>query len=406
MHVLIVGGGLGGLSLAQSLRKQGISFEIFERDADENARFQGWAIALHSIIDRLSSSVPSDLPDLRESTNHLSPLKLPPQIAMYLPGRTDRVGFEDSPQFPIIRAERGRLRKWLATNIPVRWGCQVTRIEHDEHGVSVHLADGSIAKGDFLVGADGINSVVREHLLQQPSKDLLRVVPLATVVGELTLSGEAFKRQLSLGHSGYMCIRPDLGFIAFVGLHYTLPDGLSGRYYWNFMQTSDVSDPNHWLQTASPQEKRDRVLNAIGGMPAELREIFEQTPVEGIRPESHVWRDIELDSLPAGRIILVGDAAHAMTPFRGEGGYHTLIDTLLLGNIFRDMNTGAKFEDPAAVGEIIASYNKEMLQRGRKAVQDSRNVHGNAGRVGPDGKPLVVEMVPLSDLEIKLGIDG
>lgn len=48
MHVLIVGGGLGGLALAQCLRKQGISFEIFERDADEHARFQGWAIALHS----------------------------------------------------------------------------------------------------------------------------------------------------------------------------------------------------------------------------------------------------------------------------------------------------------------------------------------------------------------------
>lgn len=48
MHVLIVGGGLGGLALAQCLRKQGISYEIFERDADENARFQGWAIALHS----------------------------------------------------------------------------------------------------------------------------------------------------------------------------------------------------------------------------------------------------------------------------------------------------------------------------------------------------------------------
>lgn len=70
------------------------------------------------------------------------------------------------------------------------------------------------------------------------------------------------------------------------------------------------------------------------------------------------------------------------------------------------MNTGAKFKDPAAVREIIACYNQEMLHRGRKAVQDSRNLHGNAGRVGPDGKPLVVEMVPLSDLEIKLGIDG
>ena len=48
MHILIVGAGIGGLTLAQSLRKQGISFEIFERDVDENARFQGWAIALHT----------------------------------------------------------------------------------------------------------------------------------------------------------------------------------------------------------------------------------------------------------------------------------------------------------------------------------------------------------------------
>lgn len=48
MHVLIAGGGLGGLSLAQTLRKQGISFEIFERDADKDARFQGWAIMMHT----------------------------------------------------------------------------------------------------------------------------------------------------------------------------------------------------------------------------------------------------------------------------------------------------------------------------------------------------------------------
>ncbi|EAT81400.1 hypothetical protein SNOG_10901 [Parastagonospora nodorum SN15] len=48
MHVLIVGAGLGGLSLAQNLRKRGISFEIFERESEANARWQGWAITLHS----------------------------------------------------------------------------------------------------------------------------------------------------------------------------------------------------------------------------------------------------------------------------------------------------------------------------------------------------------------------
>lgn len=62
---------------------------------------------------------------------------------------------------PIIRAERRRLRDWLATNIPVQWGKPVTRIEQDNDGVSVHFNDGASAKGDFLVGADGINSVGR-----------------------------------------------------------------------------------------------------------------------------------------------------------------------------------------------------------------------------------------------------
>lgn len=47
LHVLIIGAGLGGLTLAQGLRKQGISFELFERDASAEARGQGYAVGLH-----------------------------------------------------------------------------------------------------------------------------------------------------------------------------------------------------------------------------------------------------------------------------------------------------------------------------------------------------------------------
>lgn len=70
---------------------------------------------------------------------------------------------QDSPKFPFIRAERRRLRDWLSTNIPVQWGKRVQLIEDDDHGVTVHFEDGGSAKGDILVGADGINSVGRSN---------------------------------------------------------------------------------------------------------------------------------------------------------------------------------------------------------------------------------------------------
>lgn len=249
-------------------------------------------------------------------------------------------------------------------------------------------------------------TLVREQLLNRPAADLLNVVPLATVVGQLELSGEAFKRQLALGHSGSMMIRPDLGFIGFSGLHYVHPDGLSARYYWNFMKTDhDMANPDHWLKKASQQEKLDHVLQSIKGLSPKFREIFEMTSAEDIKEETHVWRDLELENLglPAGRVVLMGDAAHAMTPFRGEGGYHTLVDTLVLSKILIELDSAGKYKDIGAVKQAIGGYNSSMLKRGCQAVRDSRNLHADAQRFGPDGEPLVLKIVPLPDMEIVLG---
>ncbi|KAK8059066.1 monooxygenase [Apiospora saccharicola] len=361
MHVLIVGGSVGGLSLAQCLRKLGVSFEIFERDESPDSRFQGWAIGIHTIVDELQAAFPDDLPNLKDATDHLQPHELPAQMAVYLPGRDGRIGVESTPEAPIVRAERYRLRQWLSTNLPIQWGKRVQRIEHDDQGAAVFFEDGTSAKGDILVGADGINSMASE---------LLNVVPLAAVVGEVTLKGEQFKRQLELGHSAYVYMNPAQGFAHFNGLHYALPDGVSGRHYWMFMQPDpNVAAPDHWLRSASQQEKLDHVLKLSASMPAALRELFELTPVSGIKTEPHIWRDLELESLPAGRVVLLGDSAHAMTPFRGEGAYHAFIDSLKLSKLLS--KTDGK--DMGAVKAAVAEYNAEMLDRGVRAVQVSRN---------------------------------
>ncbi|KAL4976937.1 FAD/NAD(P)-binding domain-containing protein [Aspergillus desertorum] len=391
MHVLIVGGALGGLSLAQCLRKQGISFEIFERDENADSRFQGWAIAIHSIIDQITASFPSDMPDLKEATNHLAPLRLPAQIGLYYPGREGRLGVQDSPELPIIRAERRRLRDWLSTNLPIQWGRRVAKIQHNDEEVTVFFDDGTTATGNILVGADGIKSIVREHLIQRSSDELLKLVPLAAI------------RQLSLGHSAYIFVSPDLGFWNFGGLHHAYPDGMSGRHYWMYMEPdANVAEPTHWLQTASQAEKREYVLQKVSKLPSKFREIFESTPVNGIKQLPHIWRDLELESLPASRVILMGDAAHAMTPFRGEGGYHTFIDALKLSQMLAKVDVS----DIGAVKSAVAEYNAEMLERGVEAVRNSRNEQGS--RKTQDRKSKVVsamqEARPLPEAEITLGI--
>ena len=81
---------------------------------------------------------------------------------------------QDTPDSPIVRAERHHLRNWLAFNLPVQWDKRVMRVEHDDEGVSVYFKDGSSAKGDILIGADGINSMSRSSILDIRSVFWLR----------------------------------------------------------------------------------------------------------------------------------------------------------------------------------------------------------------------------------------
>ncbi|KAL1859505.1 hypothetical protein Daus18300_009650 [Diaporthe australafricana] len=394
-HVLIVGGGIGGLTLAQCLRKKGISFEIFERDPDW--RTSGWCIYIHSIIPELLAAMPDDVPDLA-LTNHLLPLDLPSQFTVYLghqPG--GRYGVTSRGTLDMIRANRAMLRQFLATKIPCQMGKRAVSFEESSESVTVQFEDGTSATGSILV---------RDLLLGQETKP--QPIPVANIGGEVTLSGSDFENELRLGHSTRSDVlsepaEPGLPAIRlFSSLKRVLPDGVSGEYYWFVMWFDDtIASPAHWIRTASTEELHDFVIRTTRGMAPEARRIVDLTSASTLRGDPFPQRALKVPELPTGRVTLLGDAAHCMPPTRGEAGVHAMRDALKLAESIGNINAINDVEG-SSTKMAVAIYNEEMIRRGSIAVQ--KNIDANKlnaksmGWGGRDFEPLEEEHISLQNV--------
>ena len=95
-------------------------------------------------------------------SNHLLPLDLEPQFRIYDEQKNLTASTEGKDTF--IRANRRRLRQWLATNIDVKWDKRLSKVEETEDKVTAYFEDGTSATGDVLVGADGVRSLSRHDV--------------------------------------------------------------------------------------------------------------------------------------------------------------------------------------------------------------------------------------------------
>ena len=184
--ILIVGGGIGGLALANGLQKHNIPFHVFERDHTQSYRAQGYRIriggpALDGLEYLLSSEAMSDfdlscadfslhaIPELDAETARLDE----PRIDTY--GATTNVNMNAFVAMKARVVDRGAMREVLIKHLDsssISYGKKLARYEETDDGVVAHFEDGTFAHGGLLVGCDGRNSKVRSQLLPD-----LKVLP-------------------------------------------------------------------------------------------------------------------------------------------------------------------------------------------------------------------------------------
>jgi 2-polyprenyl-6-methoxyphenol hydroxylase-like FAD-dependent oxidoreductase len=309
-QILIVGGGMGGLCLAVALHRQGFAPELIERAPSWQAI--GAGIVLHA--------------------NGVRAMRLlgmgaaVEQIGAPLP----RWGFFDQHAEPLCHTDLGKL--WgqvgpclgtarihlqeamvTAAAVPARLGVALTSLDQDGAQVTAGFSDGTSRAYDLVVGADGIHSAVRR---------------LIGVSGEPDYAGlVAWRNVIPSRPEGVAELMVLLGDGRFVGV---VPVGNESTYSFGAIVTEPMHDP----LPGRLERFRDRFSGFGGPVPEclaalEWDEQLHFGPIE--------W--VDLDSWHAGRVVLIGDAAHAAPPHMGEGGSMAIEDALVLAEVLRDAGT-------------------------------------------------------------------
>ncbi|OAA49722.1 FAD dependent oxidoreductase [Beauveria brongniartii RCEF 3172] len=373
--VLIIGAGVVGLALAHGLKKHGIPFEIYERDDHIDARPHGWAITLHWALPFLQELLDD------ETIKGIDGVQVDPSVGRNDTGNFVFLNLETlEPKFHIPpnyrrRVNREKLRKLLLRDVAghVRWGKRLDAIDTSRDGdvVRATFSDGTSAEGCLLVGVEGSGSRTRKFLLPDAYQNYQ--LPARLLGASLTLPAAEAEPLLRIDPLLFQGCHPSTGNYLWISLldspeiNGTLGTGREA-YKFQVIQSWLAKTPADEV----PLSDADRVA-VMQRRAAEFHPTLRDV-VRKLTPDDAEVAEILLQDWPCqqwdnrgGRVSLAGDAAHAMTMYRGEAANHGLLDARNLCNALVKVSSGE-----ASLKEALDSYEAEMVERTNPAALLSR----------------------------------
>ena len=329
-RVLIAGGGIGGLALANQLCRSGVPVTVFERASE--LREIGAAIGVQTNAVKALRGMGLDEALVAEGVT-LDNYEYVDWKGRRL-ARWSQAEVARRLGAPTVVVHRGDLQRVLLSTLPadvLRLGQAVERFEQDGDGVTARLADGTDVRGAVLVGCDGLQSVVRAGLLDDGPPRYSGWVAfrgIAPAYAHPSLSPGDARQTLGRGCS-------------FGTWH--IPRGV----YW-------VGTVRRPAGAGEPAEGRKRhLLDRFASAHQPIADVIESTgDPDVLRHE--VYDRPPVTSWSRGRVALLGDAAHPTTPVTGQGGGQAIIDAAVLGEALADADLG----DAGAVSRAFAAYQR------------------------------------------------
>jgi 2-polyprenyl-6-methoxyphenol hydroxylase-like FAD-dependent oxidoreductase len=353
VRVIVVGGGIAGLSAAIGLRRSGHETIVLERATRIDPVGAGLTLFANamSALDRLG---------MRDAVAaHGAPAKR--SAILTWEGRELAQVPRDLLEGTIAIHRADLQRELAAAAGEVRLGAEITALEQHGDGVVARGADGSEERGDLLVGADGLSSVLRSEIADVRPRYAgytawRGVSPVPVEPGRLTESWG-------------------------VGERFGLVDIGRGRTYWFATKNAPEGEGDE------PEGKKAEILRRFSGWHVPIAAVAD-TADEGAILRNDVYYLEPLPRWSEGRVVLVGDAAHATTPSVGQGAAQAIEDAAVLAD---------RLASGGDLATALAEYEAIRRPRAEAVLKLSRRVDKAAQLASPLGwrfRNAIVRLLP------------